>query len=59
MWSLGAYIGHMISSKGVQPKPNWPGVGCTTLDLVCTSCTCGVQEYGAISLVVLQTTEIG
>ena len=30
------------------PKPNWPGVGCTTSDLGCTSCTPGVQEIGAI-----------
>ena len=39
-------------------KPDWPGVGCTTSDLVCTSCTRGVQENGAIGLVVLQSTEI-
>ena len=32
-------------------------VGCTTLVLVCTSCTRGVQENSAISLVVLQTAE--
>ena len=31
---------------------------CTTSALVCTSCTRGVQENGAIGLVVLQTTEI-
>ena len=30
--------------------PNWPGVACTTSDLVCTSCTRGVQENGAIGL---------
>ena len=42
----------------ITPKPNWPGIGCTTSDLVCTSCTCGVQENGAIGLVVLQSTEI-
>ena len=42
----------------IIPKPNWPGVGCTTSDLVCTSCTLSVPENGAIGLVVLQTTEI-
>ena len=42
----------------MTPKPIWPGVGCTTSDLVCTSCTCGVQESGAIGLVVLQYTDI-
>ena len=31
---------------------------CKTSALVCTSCTRGVQEKGAISLVVLQTAEI-
>ena len=31
---------------------------CTTSALVCTSCTRGVQENGAIGLVVLQTAEI-
>ena len=31
---------------------------CTTLALVCTSCTRGVQENGAICLVVLQTAYI-
>ena len=31
---------------------------CTTSALVCTSCTHGVQENGAICLVVLQTAEI-
>ena len=35
-----------------------PGVWCTTSALVCTSCTLGVQENGAIGLVVLQTAEI-
>ena len=35
-----------------------PVVSCTTLTLVCTSCTRGVQENGAIGLVVLQTAEI-
>ena len=29
-----------------------------TSALVCTSCTSGVQENGAISLVILQTSEI-
>ena len=33
-------------------------VYCTASDLVCTSCTRGVQENGAIGLVILQTTEI-
>ena len=31
---------------------------CTPSALVCTSCTHGVQEKGAIGLVVLQTAEI-
>ena len=35
-----------------------PGVRCWTSALVCTSCTYGVQENGAIGLVVLQTAEI-
>ena len=34
------------------------GVRCTTSALVCTSCTRGVKENGAIGLVVLQTAEI-
>ena len=33
-------------------------VSCTTSDLVCTSCTLGVQENAAIGLVVLQSAEI-
>ena len=39
----------------ISPKPNWPGVGSS--NLVC-ACTRGVQENGAIELVVLQSTEI-
>ena len=35
-----------------------PGVRCTTSALVCTYCTRGVQENGAIGLVELQTAEI-
>ena len=31
---------------------------CTASGLVCTSCTDGVQEKGAIGFVVLQTAEI-
>ena len=31
---------------------------CITSTLECTSCTCGVQENGAICLVVLQRAEI-
>ena len=31
---------------------------CTILILVCTPCTCGVQENAAIGLVVRQTAEI-
>ena len=38
--------------------PRRPGVRCTTSALVCTICTHGVQEKGAIGLVVLQTAEI-
>ena len=30
----------------------------TTSALVCTSCTCGVQQNGAICLLLLQTAEI-
>ena len=41
-----------------SPKPSRPGVRCTTSALVCTSCRHGVQENGAIGLVVLQTAEI-
>ena len=33
-------------------------IRCTTSALVCTSCTRGVEENGAIGLVVLQTVEI-
>ena len=40
------------------PKPRRPGVRCTTSALVCTTGTHGVQEKGAIGLVVLQTAEI-
>ena len=40
------------------PKSRRPGVRCTTSPLVCTSCTRGVQENGAIGLVLLQTAEI-
>ena len=39
-------------------KPRRPGVRYTTSDLVCTSCTRGVQENGVIGLVELQTAEI-
>ena len=39
----------------ITPKTNWPGVGCTISDFVCTR---GVQENGVIGLVVLQSTEI-
>ena len=42
----------------ITPKPKWPRVECVTLALVCTSCTHGVQENGAIVLVVLQSAEI-
>ena len=35
-----------------------PGVRCATSALVCTSCTRGVQEKGAIGLFVLQSAEI-
>ena len=41
-----------------NPKPRRQGVRCTTSALVCTSCTHGVQENGAIALVVIKTTEI-
>ena len=42
----------------ITPKPNWRGVRITTSDLVCTSCTLGVQENDAIGLVLLLSTEI-
>ena len=37
--------------------PRRQGVRCTTSALVCTSCTRGVQENGAIALVELKTAE--
>ena len=40
------------------PKPRRPGVRCTTSALDCTFCTRGVQENGAIGLVVFQTADI-
>ena len=40
------------------PKPGTQGVMCTTSALVCSSCTRGVQENGAIGLFVLQSAEI-
>ena len=40
------------------PRPRRPEVRWKTSDLVCTSCTRGVQEIGAIGLVVLQPAEI-
>ena len=43
---------------GNTPKSTRPVVRCTISALVCTSCTRGVQENAAISLVVLQTAEI-
>ena len=48
----------MFRNTFPTPKPRGPGVRCTTSALVCTSCTHGVQENGAIGLVVLQTAEI-
>ena len=47
---------HCISEYGREPRT--PEVRCTTSALVCTSCTRGVQENGAIGLVVLQPAEI-
>ena len=49
-YSLSTYTFTCIHYK-ITPKPNWPGVGCMTSDLVCTSCTRGVQKNGAIGLV--------
>ena len=49
---------HIFRNTFPTPKPRRPGVRCTTSALVCTSCTHGVQENGAIALVVLQTAEI-
>ena len=40
------------------PKSSRREVRCTTSALVCTSCTRGVQEHGAIGLILLQTAEI-
>ena len=51
------YISYALQLNNA-PKPRRPGVRCTTSGLVCTSCTRGVQENGAIGLVVLQTAEI-
>ena len=48
----------MFRNTFPTPKPRRRGVRCTTSALVCTSCTHGVQENGAIGLVVLQTAEI-
>ena len=48
----------MFRNTFPTPKPRRPGVRCTTSALVWTSCTHGVQENGAIGLVVLQTAEI-
>ena len=56
-----SYISQYISyawQLNDTPKPRRPGVRCTTSTVVCTSCTRGVQENGAIGLVVLQTAEI-
>ena len=39
-------------------KPRRPVVRCTTAALVCTSCTRGVRENGAIGFYVLQSAEI-
>ena len=48
----------MFRNTFPNPKSRRPGVRCTTSALLCTSCTRGVQENGAICLVVLQTAEI-
>ena len=48
----------LLLSNEITPKPNWPVIGFTTSDVVCTSCTRRVQENAAIGLVVLQSTEI-
>ena len=48
----------MFRNTFPTPKHRGPGVRCTTSALVCTCCTRGVQEIGAIGLVVLQTAEI-
>ena len=47
----------MRDNMNNTPKTRGPGVWCTTSALVCT-CTHGVQEKGAICLVILQTAEI-
>ena len=55
------YVSQYISyarQMNNTPKSRRPGVRCTTSPLVCTSCTRGVQENGAIGLVLLQTAEI-
>ena len=49
---------HLLCVLKITTKPNWPGVGCTSSDLVRTSCTRSVQENDAIDLVILQSTEI-
>ena len=42
----------------ITPKPKLPWKWFTTFGLIYTSCTRGVQQNGAISLVVLQSSEI-
>ena len=51
------YISYALQLNNT-PKPRRPGLTCTTSALVCTCCTRGVQENGAICLVILQTAEI-
>ena len=51
------YISYALQLNNT-PKPKRPGERFTTSALVCPSCTRGVQENGAIGLVVLQTAEI-
>ena len=61
---MGGLCPSNLKSGGAQAPPAppipppMPGVRCTTSALVCTSCTRGGEENGAIRLVVLQTAEI-
>ena len=50
-------MSHIFRKLNITPKPRRPVVSCTTSALVCT-CTRGVQENGAIGLVILQSAEI-
>ena len=60
--NLGLIICSQYISNACQlnntPKPKRRGERCTTSALVCSSCTRGVQENGAMGLILFQTAEI-